>query len=292
MKSIAKYIVLFQLIGFSHLLYAQLEVPKLKGRVTDQTNLLTSAQINVIEAQLETLEKEKGSQVVLLIVESTKPETIEQYSIRVADEWKIGRSDPDDGVLLLVAKSDRKIRIEVGYGLEGAIPDAIAKRIIDNVMVPHFRDGDYFLGIEEGLEAITALIKGEELPEVSDSEYSDGNKTISMMLIFGSIILIFAVVIAKVILAKKYGNVKSNLVVISLLFIVVWIIASLSAAIFASFFAFVFLNGRGSGGRGGGHYGGYSGYGGGFGGGGFSGGGGGFSGGGGGFGGGGASGGW
>lgn len=294
MKSTLKLVLLLQLITFSTLLYGQVNVPKLERRVTDQIGLLSASQINTIESQLQTLEKEKGSQVVVLIVDSSKPETIEQFSIRVADKWKIGRGDPDDGVLLLVAKSDRKIRIEVGYGLEGAIPDALAKRIVDNLMVPHFRDGDYYLGIEEGVESIISLINGEQLPDVSETELTNGNQSISLFLLFGGIIMIFIIVIVKVVLAKKYGNAKSNLVVISILFITVWLLISLSAAIFTSIFTLIFLNGRGSGGRGGGYYGGYSSYGGGFGGGGggFSGGGGGFSGGGGGFGGGGASGGW
>lgn len=289
MKSILKFVLPFLLIVFSNQVYSQLAIPKLERRVTDQIGLLSSSQREVMEAQLSALEKEKGSQVAVLIVSSTSPETIEQYSIRVADEWKLGRSDPDDGVLFLVAKADRKVRIEVGYGLEGAIPDAIAKRIIENNVIPHFRDGDYYLGIEEGLESISSLIRGEELPEVSETN-SSRNEQVSMLFFVGAIFLIFILILVKVVLAKKYGNIKSNLVVMAIVFIAIWIIVNLAAAIFASVFAFIFLNGRGSGGRGGGYYGGYSS--GGFSGGGFSGGGGGFSGGGGGFGGGGASGGW
>lgn len=268
----------------------QQKVPKLTERVTDLANLLSPNEGAYLTNQLKLLEERKGSQLAILTVNTTAPETIEQYSIRVVDQWKLGREDVDDGVLLIVAKNDRKLRIEVGYGLEGAIPDAYAKRIINNIIVPHFRDGDYYLGIEEGVEAIIALIDGEELPEVTSAK-TKSNKTVSLLFFIGIVALIFLVVIAKVVLSKKLGNLKSNLIVITAVFLIVWIVVNLVAGLFAAFFALVFLNGKGSGGRGrgGGYYGGYSGgYSGGFSGGGF----GGFSGGGGGFGGGGASGGW
>lgn len=264
------------------------EVPKLEGRVTDLANLLTESEESFLKNQLKELEDTKGSQLAILTVYSTEPETIEQFSIRVVDQWKLGRSDVDDGILLIIAKNDRKLRIEVGYGLEGAIPDVYAKRIINNVIVPHFRDGDYYLGVEEGIEAIISLIEGEELPEVTNtdtirSEY----KVLGFVFFIVIVVLIFLVVIAKVSLAKKYGNFKSNLFIVSIVFVVVWIIDTFFSGVLASIFALAFLNGSGSGGGGryyGGTGGGYSGGGGGFGGG--------FSGGGGGFGGGGASGSW
>ena len=264
-------------------------IPELKRRVTDQVGLLSTGQTNELEQLLAEFEQQKGSQVAVLIIESTQPETIEQYSIQVVDRWKIGRENIDDGALLIIATDDRKLRIEVGYGLEGTIPDALAKRIINNIIVPHFRDGDYYLGIEEGIEAILSLINGEELPEVAAS--NSNRKTQSLGLFMVIILGIFGVVIAKAVLNGKLGNTKSNLIIIPLVFIVVWVLINLGTALFASFISLVFLNGRGGGGnrRGGGYYGGYSSYGGG----GFSGGSfGGFSGGGGGFGGGGASGGW
>lgn len=270
------------------------EIPSLKQRVTDAANLLSDSEVAFLTNQLKDLEERKGSQLAILTVSSTKPETIEQYSIRVVDQWKIGREDVDDGVLLIIAKNDRKLRIEVGYGLEGAIPDAYSKRIINNIIVPHFRDGDYYQGIEEGVEAIIGLINGEDLPEVTSTTSAQNDKTIGLFFFIGIIVLIFIVVLTKVALAKKLGNTKSNLIVLSIVFLVVWLVVNFISAVFASFFALIFLNGRGSGGgrRGGGYYGGYVGgsSGGWGGGGGFSGGG--FSGGGGGFGGGGASGGW
>ncbi|SNS44596.1 uncharacterized protein SAMN05421640_0176 [Ekhidna lutea] len=299
MKSYLKSIVilLVAIVAISHLkAQDQQEVPTLTERVTDQANILSPNEVAYLTNQLKDLEERKGSQLAILTVSSTKPETIEQYSIRVVDQWKLGREDVDDGVLLIIAKNDRKLRIEVGYGLEGAIPDAYAKRIISNIIVPHFRDGDYYLGIEEGVEAIIGLIDGEELPQVtsSGSKRSSNDDQYSFFLFIGIVACIFVVFIIKGLLGKKVGNLKSNLIMVSIVFIVMWILVSFGAAIFSSFLALVFLNGVGSGGggrRGGGYYGGYvggsSGWGGG---GGFSGGG--FSGGGGGFGGGGASGGW
>ncbi|MEP0985795.1 TPM domain-containing protein [Ekhidna sp.] len=271
----------------------QQQVPNLKERVMDLANMLSTAEEEYLIDELRSLEDSKGSQLVILTINTTKPETIEQYSIRVADQWRIGREDVDDGVLLIVAKNDRKLRIEVGYGLEGAIPDVYAKRIISNIITPHFRDGDYYLGIEEGTEAIIGLINGEELPEVTSAKKRSESENHSFGLFLGIVILIFIVFITKALLSKKVGNLKSNLLVIPIVFIIVWILISIGAAMFASILALILLNGGGKGGGrrgGGGYYGGYSGgYSGGFSGGGFSGG---FSGGGGGFGGGGASGGW
>ena len=295
MKSYLKSIVLVVLsVVMTGALSAQdlQPIPDLKERVTDRAGLLSAYEKAFLTDELQQLEERKGSQIAILTVATTKPETIEQYSIRVVDQWKLGREDVDDGVLLIIAKNDRKLRIEVGYGLEGAITDAYAKRIISNIIVPHFRDGDYYLGIEEGVEAIIALIDGEDLPAVTRTSSRNDGKSQSFALFLGIVVMIFVIFIFKAILTKKIGNLKSNLIVLPIVFLTFWILVSLSAGLFASFFAFIFLNGgsSGRGGRGGGYYGGYSGgYSGGFSGG-FSGGG--FSGGGGGFGGGGASGGW
>lgn len=140
-------------------------LPALQQRVTDLTQTLTPEQQSQLEAKLAGFEQQKGSQIAVLMVPSTKPEEIEQYSIRVADAWKLGREKADDGVLVLVAKDDRKMRIEVGYGLEGAIPDLIAKRIITEIMVPSFRQGDFYGGINNVVEQLMRLISGERLPE-------------------------------------------------------------------------------------------------------------------------------
>ncbi|MGQ9686727.1 MAG: TPM domain-containing protein, partial [Thiobacillaceae bacterium] len=152
------------LLLLSWLALAELAIPRLTARVTDLTATLSEAQRDALEQRLAAFEREKGSQLAVLIVPSTRPESIEQYAIRVAEAWKLGRKGVDDGILLLVAKDDRAVRLEVGYGLEGVIPDAIAKRIIAEVIVPRFRTGDYYGGIDAGVEALIGRIEGEALP--------------------------------------------------------------------------------------------------------------------------------
>jgi len=141
-----------------------LTLPELKGRVNDYTSSLSPEQISVLEGKLSALEKEKGAQVAVAIVPTTGPITIEDYAVKLEEKWKIGRDKTNDGVLLVIAKNDRKLRIEVGYGLEGDIPDVIAKRIIEEIIVPEFKEGDFFQGIDMGIDSIIALINGENLP--------------------------------------------------------------------------------------------------------------------------------
>ena len=153
-------------------------VPALSARVTDLTGTLDAAQRQRLDAQLGDIERRKGTQVAILIVPSTQPETIEEFGIRVADAWKLGRGREraqrdtgnsrataiDDGLLLLVAKNDRRVRIEVGYGLEGAIPDAVAKRIIGEAITPRFRTGDFAGGLEAAVADVSRRLEGEDLP--------------------------------------------------------------------------------------------------------------------------------
>jgi uncharacterized protein len=143
---------------------ADVAVPPLTGRVVDRTATLSSGDIASLDKTLKDFEARKGSQVAVLIVPTTQPETIEQYSIRVAEAWKIGRKKIDDGAILVVAKDDRKLRIEVGYGLEGALTDVTAKRIIDEVITPKFRGGDFAGGISDGVNRILRVVDGEPLP--------------------------------------------------------------------------------------------------------------------------------
>ena len=157
---------------------ADVAVPPLSGRVVDQTGTLSASDAAALTQQLKDLETRKGSQVAVLIVPTTEPEAIEQFSIRVAEAWKIGRKKIDDGALLIVAKNDHKLRIEVGYGLEGALTDVTARRIIDEIIVPRFKTGDFTGGISAGVDRIIRVIDGEPLPapkpEVSHSnEVSD-----------------------------------------------------------------------------------------------------------------------
>jgi uncharacterized protein len=139
-------------------------VPRLEARVTDLTGTLTSAEQARLEARLAAFEEEKGAQIAVLIVPSTRPEEIEQYSIRVVEAWKLGREKPDDGALLLIAKEDRSLRIEVGRGLEGALTDLASKRIISDTITPLFRQGDFAGGITAGVEQMIRVIEGEPLP--------------------------------------------------------------------------------------------------------------------------------
>ena len=139
-------------------------IPALSARVTDLTATLSDAERAALDAKLAAFESTSGAQLAVLIVPSTQPEPIEAYSMRVADAWKIGRKGRDDGVLFLVAKDDRKLRLEVGYGLEGLIPDAVARRIIAEDIAPKFRDGRYAAGIEAGVERIVGIVTKGDLP--------------------------------------------------------------------------------------------------------------------------------
>jgi len=144
---------------------ALVAVPQLTGRVVDQTGTLSSGDIAQLTQTLADLERRKGSQIAVLIVPTTDGEAIEPFSLRVAEAWKIGRKKVDDGALLVVAKNDRRLRIEVGYGLEGALTDVTTKRIIDEVITPKFKSGDFAGGISDGVNKMIGLINGEKLPE-------------------------------------------------------------------------------------------------------------------------------
>src|SRR5258706_13054170 len=153
---------------------AEVAVPPLNARVTDLPGTLKGSQIQTLDARLRDFERGKGSQIVVLMLPSTEPETIEEYSIRLADAWKIGRSKIDDGVILVVAKNDRKLRLEVGRGLEGAIPDGIAKRVIAEVITPHFKANDFYGGIAAGNHAFMKVIEGEGFPAPRAGERGRG----------------------------------------------------------------------------------------------------------------------
>ena len=143
---------------------ADTSAPQLSQRVTDLTGTLTTEQRARLESRSAALEKSKGAQLVVLVVPSTAPDTIESYALAVAEKNRIGREGTDDGVLLLVAKDDRKARVEVGYGLEGAIPDVTAHRIIGEYLAPHFRQNDFYGGLDEATQALAKLVEGEALP--------------------------------------------------------------------------------------------------------------------------------
>ncbi len=167
--------------------WAQVAVPELSRRVTDLTGTLDAGQVAALENRLAAFEAQKGSQIAVLIVPTTQPEDIAQFGIRVAEQWKIGRKKIDDGVILIVAKDDRKLRLEVGYGLEGAIPDAIAKRVIAETITPYFKVDDYYGGIDAGVQQLMRLIEGEPLPAPSASA-GGGGDGLFVILIVGGIV--------------------------------------------------------------------------------------------------------
>jgi len=145
-------------------------IPALSARVIDTTGTLEAAQRQALENKLKAFEAAKGSQIVVLMVPTTAPEDIVDYTQRVGDLWKIGRKDIGDGLLLVVAKDDRVVRIATAKTLEGAIPDLAARQVIDRAITPRFREGDFAGGLNAGVDMITALISGEKLPEPSAAD--------------------------------------------------------------------------------------------------------------------------
>ncbi len=272
----------------SALATAQIAVPPLTGRITDQTGTLTTEQKAALEQTLAAFEARKGSQLAVLMVATTAPEDIEQYALRVAEQWKLGRRQVDDGAILVVAKNDRALRIEVGYGLEGALTDLSSKRIISETILPLFRKQDFHGGIAAGVAQIIRVIDGEALPAPSGragAAGADVQRTVQQYL---PLLFIVALAVGGV-LRATLGKVAGSMVTGGVVAVIAWfVVGALSIAAVAGVVALLLtLMGGGMLGRGlGGHYGGGGR------GGGYGGGGGGFGGGGGGFGGGGASGRW
>jgi uncharacterized protein len=270
-------------------------VPALSARVTDVTGTLTAGQQAELEQKLADFEARKGTQIAVLLVSTTQPEEIEQYSIRVTDVWKLGRKKVDDGALLILAKDDHKLRIESGQGLEGVLTDAASNRIIEDSMVPLLRQGQYFAAISAGVDQMMRLIDGEALPPPDRTWQHRGahNWNFLPFLFFG---LLFGSSILRGLFGRTGGALLSGGAVGLVVFLLTSLLGiAIGAAVVSGLLALVLgASGGGwssGGGRFGGPFGGIGGgLGGGFGGGGL--GGGGFSGGGGGFSGGGASGSW
>ena len=268
-------------IGFSN---AQVVVPPV-ARVVDQTGTLTAEQRAALERMLEQFEARKGSQIAVVLIRTTAGEPIEQYALRVGEQWKLGRKGVDDGALLVVAKDDRAVRIEVGYGLEGALNDATAKRIVSDLITPRFREGDFFGGISAGVDRMIRVIDGEPLPAPSRSAPAVDGDLFSYL----PVLLIAALVVGGV-LRALLGRALGAAATGGAVGFFAWVLAgTLGVALLAGVLAFLFTLFSGFGGHRvwpGGTYGGGFGRGGGW----SSGGG--FRGGGGGFGGGGGGGGW
>lgn len=226
---------------------AEVAIPPLTARVTDHTATLTAEQQAALDQTLRAFEALKGSQVAVLMVPTTAPETIEQYSLRVVEQWKLGRQKVDDGALLIIAKEDRALRIEVGYGLEGALNDATSKRIISEIITPHFRHGDFYGGISAGVDRMIRVIDGETLPPpvARPATLSD---TISRQL---PLILFLGVAIGGV-LRALLGRLPGAAVGGAIIALVAWwLIGAIAVALIAGVVAFVFTLLGGAAGRGG-----------------------------------------
>lgn len=259
------------------------DIPPFSARVVDLTQTLSASQQAALETKLQAFEERKGSQIAVLLVPTTQPEAIEQYAIRVVDAWKVGRQRVDDGLLVLIAKNDRKMRIEVGYGLEGAVTDLYAKRIINETMTPYFKQGDFAGGIDAAVNQLIGLVDGEPLP-------APNKPTLSGSTIEGLLpLLLFGGMVSGLFLRSIFGSFMGSALNGGLIGAIVYFIglSLLGASVLGviAFFFTMIMSARGINGyggpftRGGGFGGGYGG--------------GGFSGGmGGGFGGGGASGSW
>ncbi len=265
--------------GWSALAAAQVPVPPLTGHIIDQTGTLTAEQKATLEQSLTGFEARKGSQLAVLVVASTAPEEVEQFALRVAEKWKLGRKKVDDGAILVVAKDDRAVRIEVGYGLEGALNDLTSKRIISETVLPRFKSQDFYGGITAGVDQIIRVVDGEPLPAASQPP-AGGLGNVGQ---YAPILFILALAVGGV-LRATLGKVPGALVTGGVIAVVAWfVVGALSVALVAGVIGLFFtLLSGGMGGHGfGGYYGGMGGgRGGGMGGGGFSGGGGGFGGGG------------
>ncbi len=231
----------FFLLLFCAAASAVVGVPELSRPVTDLTATLSSEQVAALEGKLASFEAKKGSQIAVLIVPTTQPKDIAEFAIEVADLSQIGRKGIDDGLILIVAKNDRKLRLEVGYGLEGVIPDAVAKRVIAETITPYFKAGDYAGGIDAGVMQLMGLIEGETLPAPSERT-GDGA---FMVILIGGLIIGFALsVMMGRVMGGMLAGLGSGLVAILVLGMTV------SVALFIGIVVFFIVGVRSTGGRG------------------------------------------
>ncbi|WP_156822245.1 YgcG family protein [Azoarcus sp. KH32C] len=256
-QAMARFVVAMAVLlaaGFSAAQSVQ-PIPPLSARVIDQTGTLSGGDLAALESKLAAFEKERGTQIVVLIVGTTAPEDVAAYAYRVASEWKIGRRDVGDGLLLVVARNDRRVRIEVARALEGAVPDLAAFHIIDRAITPAFRKGDFAGGLNAGVDALMARVRGEnlQLPE-PDAGPAKGAGAVGDLAIF----LFGGVPIAGAVLVGMFGRKLGALATGGLAGVLVkLLIGSLLLSIGAAVLAFIFVlvlgvGGGGRGGRGGG----------------------------------------
>ena len=254
---------LIRLFGILALLFAaavgaanEAPVPPLKARVTDLTGTLDAGQLATLEADLRAFEQRKGSQVAVLMLASTQPETIEQYSLRVAERWKVGRAKIDDGLILVIAKNDHKLRVEVGYGLEGAIPDVVAKRVIREVIAPHFLANDFYAGIRDGTQALMRLIEGEKLQPAAKAQTQTADDYQSLFVVLLMVVIVGGAVL-KAVLGRVLGSAATGAAAAFIAWFLAGAIAVTVIAGIVGFFLALMGGGRGfiPGGFGGGGFG-------------------------------------
>lgn len=222
--------------GFTATALAEVAIPPLQARVTDLTGTLNQQQKTALEARLAQFEAKKGAQIGILVLPSTKPEEIEQFAVRVQEAWQLGRAGVDDGVLLVVAKDDRAVRIEVGYGLEGVLPDAIAKRIIEDDIIPRFRNGDFYAGIDAGLTRVMGVIEGEPLPPPRRKTVSQARTGLDWL--FPAFVLLL---IGRRLLTAVFGRFGGASVSSAILGMIAWIVVgSLFVALLVGVLVFAF----------------------------------------------------
>lgn len=239
---------------------AEVAVPTYEARVTDQTGTLTAAQMASLEQKLADLETRKGSQVAVLMVPTTDQEPVEQYALRVAENWKLGRKGVDDGVLFLIAKNDRTLRIEVGYGLEGALTDATTARILRETVAPFLRQGDFYGGISAGVDNIVSIIAGETLPPAAERSRANTSSGIQSSLPVLLIVALAAAQVLRWVLGRVLGAFATGGLIAMIAW---WTMGAFMVALIAGVVAFFFslLSGMrgglglpGIGGGGFGHY--------------------------------------
>jgi uncharacterized protein len=237
--SAARASILALLLCWAFAAFADVAVPPLTGRVVDQTATLGADDVAALTQTIKGLELRKGSQVAVLIVPTTAPETIEQYSIRVAEAWKIGRRKIDDGALLVVAKDDRRLRIEVGYGLEGALNDVTARRIIDEIITPKFKSGDFAGGISAGVDRIIGVIDGEPLP-APEPQQSFGGGQDRFDLLFNPLVW-FGILVGGAFLRTVLGRLIGSVATGGVVGVLAWLfVGSLIFSAISAVVAFVF----------------------------------------------------
>ncbi len=236
----ARASILALLLCWAGAALALVAVPPLSGRVVDQTSTLTASDVASLTQTLSDLETRKGSQIAVLIVPTTDGEAIEQYALRVAEAWKIGRKKIDDGALLVIAKNDRRLRIEVGYGLEGALTDATSKRIIDEDITPKFKSGDFGGGVAAGVDKMVRIANGEKLPEPEPPHWQD-SQSFDPEALFNPFLIIPAIIFGGL-LRSMMGRLLGSVTAGALTALIAWFLAgSLMAAVIAGVIASMFV---------------------------------------------------